>query len=228
MKRQGLYLPLLFTALLACGGSNKQDTTAPGTQHKTADGDTDIDIDTPIASDAPDGGVATSEPSSPVTFVLKNSGASSLFINMDKGFAAVIYAYSGQPPNAKSILMFPTHCTASCDSGPEDICPLCEEPTRANDIKAAENHDEVKPGDSRSVPWDGMVFDYKKTKGTRSGKKARCRCHETATPPPEDYIVKACGLRKTQTAKQASKYQCVTGTLTLPITDPVTVELDFI
>lgn len=227
MKRQGLYFPILFAALLACGGSNTPDSGTPGTKHKTDNGDDGTDIDSPLTSTAPDAGVVADEPAAPVTFVLKNTAKDSLFINMDKGFAAVIYAYSGKPPNAKSILMFPTHCTASCDSAPEDICPVCEEPTRANDIKAAENHDEVKPGDSRKVPWDGMVFDYKKTKGTQAGKRARCRCHETVEPPPEEYIIKACGLRKTQSAKQASKYQCVTGSLTLPITDPVVVELDF-
>lgn len=227
MKRQGLYLPILLAGIFACGGSNAAESKTPGMDHKTPVGDGDTDIDSPLTSTAPDAGVTTSTPASPVTFVLKNSAKESLFINMDKGFAAVIYAYSGQPPNAKSILMFPTHCTASCDSAPEDICPVCEEPTRANDIKAAEKHDEVKPGDVRTVPWDGMVFDYKKTKGTQSGKRARCRCFESVEPPPEEYIIKACGLRKTQTAKQASKYQCVTGTLTLPITDPVVVELDF-
>jgi hypothetical protein len=227
MKRQALYLPLLVAALIACGGSNKKESGTPGNSHSDATGDANTDIDTPDESSQPDAGVAAAEPVSPVTFVLKNSAKENLYLNMDKGFAAVIYAYSGQPPNAKSILMFPTHCTASCDSAPEDICPLCEEPTRANDIKAAEKHDEVTPGDSRSVGWDAMVFSYKKTRGTQNGKNARCRCYETVEPPPEEYIIKACGLRKTQSAKKPSKYQCVTSTLTLPVTEPVTVELDF-
>lgn len=223
MKRQALYLPILAAALIACGGSNKKESGTPGTSHSSGTGDSDVDIDTPEESSQPDAGVVSTEPTSPVTFVLKNTAQENLYLNMDKGFAAVIYAYSGQPPNAKSILMFPTHCTASCDSSPEDICPVCEEPSRANDIKAAEKHDEVAPGDSRSVTWDAKAFSYKKTRG----KNGRCRCHETVEPPPEEYIIKACGLRKTQTAKKASKYQCVTSTLTLPVTDPVTVELDF-
>ncbi len=227
MKRTGPYLPLLAIALLACGGSGKPESGNPGSKHSSGTGDSDVDIDTPVNSTLPaaDAGAAvSSEPSSPVTFVLKNSGDESLFINMDKGFGAVIRAYSGKPPNAKAILMFPTHCTASCESAPEDVCPVCEEPKRAKDIKAAENHDEVAPGDSRRVEWDAMAFSYKKTRGA-NGK--RCRCHEPVEPPPEDYTIQACGLRKTKVAKQASKYQCVTATLTLPVTDPVVVELDF-
>lgn len=226
MKRTSPYLPLLAIALLACGGSAKQESGAPGTKHSPGTGDSDVDIDTPITSTLPeaDAGTAVSEPSAPVTFVLKNTAKESLFLNMDKGFAAVIYAYSGKPPNAKSILMFPTHCTASCESAPEDICPVCEEPKQATAIKAAEKHDEVTPGDSRRVEWDTMAFAYKKTRGA---KGTRCRCHEPVDPPPEEYIIKACGIRKTQSAKKPSKYQCVTSTLTLPVTEPVTVELDF-
>ena len=66
-----------------------------------------------------------------------------------------------------------------------------------------------------------------KAKGKRNGQGVRCRCYETVEPPPEEYIIKACGLRKTKSAKKPSRYQCVTSTLTLPVTDPVTVELDF-
>ncbi len=227
MKRQGLLLPFLTIALIACGGSNKKESGTPGGGTGSGGDEGGSDIDSPLTSSTPDAGVVVEEEPSPVTFILKNTGEDSLFLNMDKGFAAVIYAYSGKPPNAKSILMFPTHCTSACDAAPEDICPLCEEPKQANAIKAAENHDEVKPGDSRKVPWDAQVFSYKKTKGKRDGRKVRCRCYETVEPPPEEYIIKACGLRKTQSAKKASKYQCVTSTMTLPVTEPVTVELDF-
>jgi hypothetical protein len=226
MKRTSPYLPLLAIALLACGGSAKQESGNPGTKHSPGTGDSDVDIDTPVSSTLPDAdaGTAAVEPSAAVTFVLKNTGKESLFINMDKGFGAVIRAYSGKPPNAKPILMFPTHCTASCEAAPEDICPVCEEPKRAKDIKAAEKHDEVTPGDSRRVEWDTMAFAYKKSP---KGKGKRCRCHESVEPPPEEYTVQACGLRKTQSAKKPSKYQCVTSTLTLPVTEPVVVELDF-
>ena len=226
MKRTGPYLPLLAIALLACGGSSKPESGNPGSKHSAGSGDSDGDTDTPVTSTLPeaDAGAAVSEASAPVTFVLKNSAKESLFLNMDKGFAAVIYAYSGKPPNAKSMLMFPTFCTASCDTAPADVCLVCEEPKRATDIKAAEKHDEVASGESRRVEWDAKAFSNKKIRNAR-GK--RCDCHETVEPPPEEYVIKACGLRKTKSAKKPSKYQCVEGTLTLPVTDPVTVELDF-
>jgi hypothetical protein len=126
MKRTSPYLPILAIALLACGGSSKPESGAPGTKHSPGTGDSDVDVDTPVNSSQPeaDAGSAVSESSAPVTFVLKNSAKESLFLNMDKGFAAVIRAYSGKPPNAKSMLMYPTHCTASCEAAPEDICPV--------------------------------------------------------------------------------------------------------
>lgn len=221
----------------ACGGSQAADSGAtPGQTHSTSgDGSTGgtesgDDIDGPLGGDtdsSTDGGETPDSTDtasdSPVTFKLKNTGDESLFLNMDKGWQAVIYAYSGTPPNAKSILMFPTHCTASCDAAPEDICPVCEEPERVAEIKAAENHDEVAPGDSRLVPWDGLAFQYKKARG----KRAKCKCYGTAEPAPETYTIKACGLRKTQSAKARSKYQCVESSLTIPVEEPVVVELDF-
>lgn len=227
MKRHSLLLPLLATALVACGGSNKKETGTPGAGGGSDTGEPGDDIDTPVVESVADAGAVSTEPPAPVTFVLKNSAEENLYLNMDKGWSAVIYAYSGQPPNAKSILMFPTHCTASCDSAPEEICPVCEEPQRVDEIRAAENHEEVVPGASREVPWDARAFSYKKAKGTQNGKKARCKCYENIEPPPEEYIIKACGLRKTKTAKASSKYQCVQSSLTLPITEPMRVELDF-
>ncbi len=220
---------LLFLVQPGCGGANAGDgTTTPGQSHSNAGDDvgddidtTDIDSSTPATANTPTA-VDTST-AAPVTFVLKNSGSDELFINMDKGWQAVIFAYSGQVPNAKSMLMFPTHCTASCDSAPEELCPVCPEPERVKEIRAAENHDAVAPGDSRSVPWDGMAFSYQKAKKGKRG----CKCYTTVTPEPETYTVKACGLRKTKSAKARSKYQCVEGTMTLPSSEPIVVELDF-
>ncbi len=248
MKSQALAKILAAGMLIAaCGGTQTTDGggETPGQSHSTAshqggetDGTDEHDMDAPLrhgndghqpaSSDAGAQNVSEVPVSdAPVTFVLRNSGDEPLFLNMDKGWQAVIYAYSGTPPNAKSILMFPTHCTTSCDADAADVCPVCEEPQRVKDIKAAENHDEVAPGDARTVPWDGMVFNYQKTKGTRDGRRVRCNCSTTAEPPAETYTIKACGLRKTQSAKTRSKYQCVESTLTLPITEPVQVELDF-
>ncbi len=218
---------LLFLVQPSCGGANAGDgVTTPGQSHSEGDDvgadDVDADIDSTAPSDSTPTTVDTST-GAPVTFILKNSGSDELFINMDKGWQAVIFAYSGQVPNAKSMLMFPTHCTASCDSAPEELCPVCPEPERVKDIRAAENHDAVAPGDSRSVPWDGMAFSYQKAKKGKRG----CKCYTTATPEPETYTIKACGLRKTKSAKSRSKYQCVEGTMTLPSADPIVVELDF-
>ncbi len=226
MKRTGPYLPLLAIALLACGGSSKPESGNPGSKHSSGTGDSDVDIDTPVNSTVPvaDAAPAVSEPSAPVTFVIKNSGDESLFLNMDRGFAAVIYAYSGKPPNAKSMVMFPTHCTASCDTAPEDVCLVCEEPKRARDIKAAEKHDEIAPGEERRVEWDAMAFVNKKI---RNAKGKRCNCYETVEPRPADYTIRACGLRKTKSARKRSSYPCVEQPLTLPVTEPVVVELDF-
>ncbi len=245
MKTQALAKVLAAGMLVAvaCGGTQSTDGETPGQSHSTggehaSTGDHDEHaMDAPLHSHSGHSDSATADAGAeappaalsdaPVTFVLRNSGDEPLYLNMDKGWQAVIYAYSGKPPNAKSILMFPTHCTASCDADAADVCPVCEEPQRVKDIKAAENHDAVEPGDSRVVPWDGLAFNYQKTKGERDGRRVKCKCSTTAEPPAETYTIKACGLRKTQSAKSRSKYQCVESTLTLPITEPVQVELDF-
>jgi len=235
MKRSKTLLVLSAGILLACGGSEKMNKApAPGTTHSSPNNSDDADlndVDHPGHRDGssgvdPGSGNETKTPS--ITFVLKNSGSSDLTLNMDKGWQAVIFAYMGTPPNAKSMLMFPTHCTASCDLSKADRCPYCPEPKRAVDIKAAENHDEVKPGDMREVLWDMMAFDYEKTQGTKNGRKnAACNCYRKVTPAPGTYTVRACGLRKTKNAKKRSEYPCVEGQITLPVTEATRVELDF-
>jgi len=246
-------LALLVAAAPACGGSRSTARgNVPGQSHHLAKPvesspasvpESDDDLETPTSgtlganSSQPGGSAGESEPgdlqagntnAAPVTFVLRNTADDILYLNMDKGWQAVIYAYSGTPPNAKSMLMFPTFCTASCDSSSEELCPICPEPQRVQDIKAAEHHDPVAPGESREVPWDTMAFAYKKTKkGRRDGGRVSCNCFDTVPATPATYTIKACGLRKTQSAKVRSKYQCVSGSLTLPVTEPVRVELDF-
>ncbi len=235
MKTQALAKVLAAGLLFAtaCGGTQAADGgETPGQTHTTPSGNgdhvagDDDDIDSPLQtpSDAADAGATAPASDALVTFVLKNSGSDTLFLNMDKGLQAVISGYSGKVPNAKQLLLFPTHCTASCDSPPEEICPTCEEPQRVKDIKAAENHQPVEPGATYEVPWDGIAFKDRRTKGKRKGG---CNCYETLEPAPENYTIRACGLRKTQSAKTRSKYQCVEASLTLPTTEPVVVELDF-
>jgi hypothetical protein len=224
MKIYNLFVSLVAVALWSCGGAKNPAPDEPGQSHSeglTTEGTLDT------ATDGDAGVEAADEEPAPVTFVLKNTGEDSLFLNMDKGLSAVIYAYSGQPPNAKTVLPFPTHCTAACDSPAEDICPVCEEPQKVKEIQAAEKHDEIVPGAERRFPWDAMVFRYKKTKGIRDGKRTRCSCYSHDEPPAEEYTIKACGIRKTKTAKASSKYECVESSLTLPITEPTEVELVF-
>lgn len=244
MKPTQLILIASLGLSVACGGSEKKSNTpAPGTTHSSpsdSDSDADInDVDAPgqdggnvDGGESTDGGHGTTtqpDKTGPsVTFVLKNSANTPLSLNMDKGWQAVIFSYSGTPPNAKSMLMFPTHCTASCDAAKADRCPYCPAPKRARDIKAAEKHDDVVAGDTREVPWKMMAFDNEKTRGTKNGKKnAQCQCYREVEPEPGTYTIKACGLRKTANAKQRSVYQCVEAQLTLPVTEATRVELDF-
>jgi hypothetical protein len=215
----------------ACGGGQKTDTNEDvGTSHKEGGGD-DLDVDDKNAPvDGTDAGdsVAVDDPpvadGPPVTFVIKNTAKSDLVFSLDRGWQPIILAYSGEPPNAKSILMFETHCTTSCDTERADRCPICEEPERVADIKKAEKREIVKPGGSLEVPWDGEVFVYEKTRGPR---KRRCQCSKKEPVPPETYTIRSCGLRLTQDAKKRSNLQCVKGSMTLPADGPIKVELEF-
>ncbi len=248
MMTNRLYIAALIAVLgTACGGTDKRTVgTTPGDTHvalgNTAETPVDQDIqDTDLHEKTPDATPAvdpnsevpvvpeTDPDSSPeITFVIKNQAEGPLTLNMDKGWQAVIFSYRGTPPNAKSMLMFPTHCTASCDADKAEVCPYCPAPTRARDIKAAEKQDDVSPGDTREVKWNLLAFDYEKTRGTRNGKKnARCNCYREVAPEPGTYTVKACGLRKTKDAKKRSQYQCVETQMTLPITESQRIELNF-
>jgi hypothetical protein len=160
-----------------------------------------------------------------VTFVLKNSSETQeLAFNMDLGWQPNLFAYTGKPPRAVSILMFPKFCTASCDMPAAERCPTCPQPEKAKDILAAQKMEKVAPGSELEVPWDGKIFLYERGRG--KGKQ-RCDCHRTEDAPAGTYTVKACGLRLTTTAEERSKLQCVEGEMTLPADEPIRVELDF-
>jgi hypothetical protein len=163
-------------------------------------------------------------PPAAVTFVLKNSHDQELAFNMDLGWQPVLFAYSGKPPKAVSILMFPKFCTASCEAPAADRCPTCPQPEKAKDILAAQKMEKVAPGAELEVPWDGQIFVYEKGRGK---KKQTCECHRTEPAPEGTYTVKACGLRLTTTAEERSQLQCVEGSMTLPSDEPLRVELDF-
>ena len=156
---------------------------------------------------------------SPVVFRLVNSADTDLVFSMDKGWQPVIFAYSGEPPNAESIIMFAKHCTASCNA--DDPCPYCPAPTTTKDIKAAEKRETVAPGKHLDVEWDTKVFVYQK------GGKKSCSCYSKKAVPAATYTVKACGLRITDTHKSATIYQCVESTMTFPAQGSQLVELEF-
>ena len=133
---------------------------------------------------------------------------------------------SGTPPNAKSILMYPTHCTAACESAEAERCPVCVKPTDEAG-KELEQREVIAAGAQRDFPWDGEVFVYEKTKGVQDGKAKSCTCYRKEPVAANTYTVRACGLRITKSAKASSKYQCPTATMTLPADGPLVVEFDF-
>ncbi len=167
------------------------------------------------------------KPADPVTFVIKNSGAEDLVFSTDKGWQPIIFAFSGKPPKAKPIIMFPKFCTSSCDAEPEERCPFCPEPEKVKEIRAAEKREIVAPGKTLEVGWDAEVFVYERTKGKRDGRTKRCDCYRKEPVAAETYTVRVCGLRVTKVAEERSKLQCVDGTMTLPTEEPLRVELDF-
>lgn len=162
-----------------------------------------------------------------VTFVLKNSHTRELSFNMDRGWQPNLFAYTGKPPRARSIILFASHCTASCEAAEDDRCPHCPQPSRPKDLLAAQKFERVQPGEEIEVPWDGRTFVYQKTKGRRNGKPTRCECYSVEPAPPATYTVKACGLRLTKSATERSRLQCVEGTMTLPSSGHQRIELDF-
>ena len=162
-----------------------------------------------------------------VTFVMKNSHSQELVFNMDRGWQPNLFAYTGKPPRARPIILFASHCTASCDAAEADRCPHCPQPSRPKDVLAAQKFERVQPGEELEVPWDGRIFVYQRTKGRHRGKSRRCDCYTVEPAPPATYTVKACGLRLTRSATERSRLQCVEGTMTLPSSGHQRIELDF-
>lgn len=234
LLRCALILPLVFA--LHCGGSNKK-TETPDVSNDLEElaleqvpAEEEV-VEAPVEEVPEEESILPeieTEVPPPVTFVLKNTSDEPLVLSLDHGWQPVIFAYSGKPPRAKSILMFPTHCTASCEAEAVDICPVCEKPEKVKDVLAAENHHTIDPGTELEVPWDGMVYDYTKTKGeNEAGKTTRCKCWSKAPVEEKKYTVKSCGLRLTQDAKKRSKYSCTKSSMELPVEEPIRVELEF-
>jgi hypothetical protein len=234
---------LALIASSGCGGGKKAEagTGTPVGQDHHSDATSDFDDpgndptpQTGPAESLPDAGPESAsnggdgkdpgdgkpkfESDSPVVFRLMNTGDEDLVFSMDRGWQPVIFAYSGEPPNATPIIMFPKFCTASCDA--DDTCPYCPQPTRTRDIKAAEKRETIAPGKSLDVKWDAEVFVYQKV-------RKKCECHDKAPVPAETYTIKACGFRITDTHKSSSVYQCVDTTMTFPHDGAQLVELEF-
>lgn len=217
---------VVLTAAISCGGAKKGE---PG--DKGGGAADDLDTQDGAGAAVADAGPIEADaapPPAPVTFVLKNSGAQELALNMDRGYAGVILAWSGKPPKAKPILMFPTFCTMACDAAEEERCPLCEQPEKVADIRKAQQLEKIAPGASLEVPWDANVFVYQKTKGKRDGRTKKCQCYTTEPVAPETYTVRACGLRLTTETGKSTQLVCAEGSMTLPSEEPVRVELDFV
>jgi hypothetical protein len=223
-----------LAALLApgCGGSGKKDSSEPGGSHETPGGEgggTGTEPGgAPGSGGVGDAGVAAGEPDAaparaPVVFVLKNEGKTELTFALDKGWGGAIYAYSGKPPKAKSVLVFPRYCTAACDGSGEGgvVCPTCteaEDPKERQKQEKAETVRQVVPaGESFELSWDGQVLGYEKAPKDVRGKNKKCECWKKAAPEAADYTVRACALRTASVVGQSSKMECVEGTLTLPV-----------
>ncbi|ACY16955.1 hypothetical protein [Haliangium ochraceum] len=232
MLRVGILTVFLVSVLLGCGGAQTSAESAPGDTHASAPGD-DLDLPAAMDGDSPDGQSETGEAAAVVeepalvTFRMVNTADEDLAFSVEKGWQTVFIAFSGKPPNAKPIVMFPKHCTASCALSAEEVCPVCAAPETVNEVKAAEERQIVAAGASLDVPWDGQIYVYEKTKGTRNGRKQSCECFETAEVPPETYTVRACGLRITKTAKSSTKLQCADASMTMPTDEPQVVTFEF-
>ena len=201
--KQVPYFAFALLVAFSCGGSQSVGSESAGSE-KSASAADDLDVPEP-APQAPATQPAATEEAPPlVTFKLKNSAQEDLVFSLDRGWQPVIFAFSGEPPNAMAIVMFAKFCTAACDAADENICPYCPQPERVKDIRAAEKRELVAPGASLEVPWDGQVHVYEKASGVQEGTPVTCECYKKAPVPPETYKVRACGLRITRSATASS------------------------
>ena len=219
---------------VSCGG--KQETSTPVGQGHAVDRSVDAPSGTRGSEGASDGG-AFSGTSSPdagtelsggpmLTLELANTSDSDLNFSMNAGWQPILSAWSGTPPNAQSILLFPKHCTASCDAAKADRCPYCPRPRTAREEKAARKWKVVAPGTATQVPWKGDVYVYETTKFQLAGRTKTCECYRTQPVPQAEYTVRACGMRLTKRATSTSKLQCTTTKASLP-SAPQTVRFEF-
>jgi hypothetical protein len=223
------------TLLAACGG-----TQTKGTEGGGGGGGEPASSDSSMASawggGAPDGGSAgvegpATEPAGPppvVVFVLENKGKGDLIFPIDKGWQSQLFAISGKKPKAKTHMLYPIHCTESCEAPPDTMCPECKEEEDIKKRKQQEKDEtkrEVAPeGGAVEVGWDGQIYVYEKSpKGV--GPLKKCECWRKAAPEPGAYTIKACGLRPSTEVGKPTKPVCATGEITLPTTQGARVTI---
>jgi hypothetical protein len=222
-KERILWIGVIVAAVgFGCGGAATDSGAGSGAGMAMGAGeDYDDDVEARLEADA-------APPPAAVTFVLHNTHPDQdLVFSLDRGWQPVIFAFSGEPPNATPIIMFPKHCTTTCDEAEEAICPSCPEPTDFRDIAASQVREVVAPGETFEVEWDAEVFVYSDTRGTRNGRRVACECHEKEPVPEETYTVRACGFRVSTEPNRPSTYQCVDAEMTFPADGPMVVELEF-
>ncbi len=228
---------LLFTFAVSCGGGSSSSSAAePGSTHVTPPGeDGDPGAVGTAEGDAGTGAAAAADaapPRAPVVFLLKNDGKSDLTFALDKGWGGAIFAYSGKPPKAKTVLVFPRYCTGACDAaGGEgaEACPICKEadsPKERQQQEKAETFRQVVPaGQTFELEWDGQVLAYEKASKEIRGKNKKCECFKKAAPEVAEYTVRACGLRTSAEVGKNSKMECVEAQVTLPAAEGTSTDV---
>lgn len=233
MRTLALVGAAALVAAAACGGATKGGGGGGGPLGDThATPPPNEDDPAARAEGGEGGGSAEAEippappPKTTVTLSLRNAASDELHFALDKGWSAVVFAYTGKPPKAKAAVLFATWCTESCDAAPEAQCPKCAQPDDPSEAKRAELQEtrrEVVPaGAAYALEWDGEIFAYEPVK-----QKRNCQCWRKVPPPADTYTIKACGLRPAKRVGQASKLVCTETQAQLPVPPGTTIELVF-
>jgi len=221
-------LIVLIAVIVACGGGKPKGPEPLARadelkKDKVVEPDTDASIGAaPIAEPPPSETKPAPPPPAVLTFELRNEGTTDVVFTTTRGWQPVLFAYTGTPPKAKTVFLFETNCTASCDAG-DNVCPVCPAPkTKKEELAMAKTETARAAGGSVKVPWDGKVVAYQKAP---AGKK--CKCFSKADVPPDSYTIKACGLRQSNVKGKPSKAVCAETTVALPAGGQQTVTLSF-
>jgi len=229
----------VLVLLAACGGGQAQSPPAvtPGVSQAVPAAPAPPPVAAPDSAPVAPGDV-TAAPSQPAeapairapvplppvagtTIELKNDGDGDLMFSTTKGWQSLVFAYTGKPPKAKSVMLFEAYCTASCDAG-DAVCPVCPAPKNKKEELAMAKSETAAVGGSIKVPWDGKVFVYDKAPG-----KHHCKCWKKVDPPPDTYTIKACGLRPSKEPGKPSKPVCSETQAALGGPAPATITISF-